>query len=76
MTGDKTAYCQCLGRAGELAAGGRRAGRGQNRLGDGILEIMKIGCWSRPRHRTGGCPQFIAYNTTWTSPNYLQKREI
>ena len=27
MTGDKTAYCQCLG-AGELAAGGRRAGRG------------------------------------------------
>lgn len=28
MTGDKTAYCQCLGRAGELAAGGRRAGRG------------------------------------------------
>ena len=51
------------------------AGR-QNRLGDGILEIMKIGCWSRPRHRTGGWPQFIAYNTTWTSPNYLQKREI
>ena len=76
MTGDKTAYCQCLAALESwLLAGGGRGGA-QNRLGDGILEIMKIGCWSRPRHRTGGCPQFIAYNTTWTSPNYLQKREI
>ena len=33
MTGDKTAYCQCLGRAGEPAAGGRRAGRGAEQVG-------------------------------------------